>query len=104
MSMDTLTVVSGPRIQPFLAIGAYGHRIGQHECLGDRARSQDWIWFVSVIGMLLLLRRGRMGCGMGHSHSHGNDVRANKKRESIDQYVTRDSARRIPSTARLSIQ
>ena len=29
--------------------------------------TQNWIWIVFFIGVLLLLRRGGMACGMGHS-------------------------------------
>jgi YHS domain-containing protein len=31
--------------------------------------SQNWIWIVFAIGVILLVRRGGIGCGMGHGHS-----------------------------------
>lgn len=35
--------------------------------------AQNWMWIVFAIGILLLMRRGSMGCGMGgHGHAHGD--------------------------------
>lgn len=35
--------------------------------------TQNWMWIVFAIGILLLMRRGGMGCGMGgHGHAHGD--------------------------------
>lgn len=35
--------------------------------------SQNWIWIVFAIGIVLLMRRGGLGCGMKghHHHRHG---------------------------------
>ena len=32
--------------------------------------SQNWVWILFVIVMVVMMRRGGMGCGMGHAH-HG---------------------------------
>lgn len=43
--------------------------------------SQNWIWIVFAIGIVLLMRRGGIGRGMGHGghshHSHGSADRTN---------------------------
>lgn len=58
--------------------------------------SQNWIWIILVIGVILLMRRGGMGRGMGHGHSHGNDGHARQDRESNSPRTDPDTRPKDP--------